>query len=272
MSLTTYLRSKRFRNYFVDWVVTSVAMAYFFIVAEHARPFNRQFKLNDHTIQHPFTHEERVTGHMCLFLAAFVPSVSMTVGSFIKHRKNKDQALHLLQVSLLGAALTVSLDGIITDILKNWVGRPRPDFLERCGAPSNTPTDVFVDISVCTAPLGELRLIDGMRSTPSGHSSISFSAFLFLAMWLFGQLQLSVNVASKPVYLYILSMSPLVLAAYVALSRVQDYRHHFSDIVSGMIIGCSVAVAVYRKYFHSVFAENSHEINGEEDNSGVLPL
>lgn len=246
-------------------------MAYFFIVAENAKPFNRQFKLNDHTIQHPFTHSERVTGHMCLFLAGFVPLVVMTITSFVKHRKNKDQAFHLLQVSLLGTALAVSVNGVITDILKNWVGRPRPDFLERCGAPANTPTDVFVDISVCTAPLGQLRLIDGMRLTPSGHSLISFSAFLFLAMWLFGQMQLSSNVASKPVHLYLVSFLPLILAAYVALSRVQDYRHHFLDIVLGMFIGCTVAVAVYRKYFHSVFVETSNQINGEEEGSG-LPI
>ncbi|XBA49392.1 hypothetical protein SBP28_003938 [Candidozyma auris] len=271
MTLASYIRSKRFRNYSIDWIVTAITMAYFFLVAEHARPFNRQFKLNDHTIQHPFAQQERVTGHMCLILAAVVPTVVMTITSFSKHRKNRDQALHLLQVSLLGTALAVSVDGVITDTLKNWVGRPRPDFLERCGAPANTPTDVFVDISVCTAPLGELRLIDGMRSTPSGHSSISFSAYLFLAMWLFGQLQLSVNVAAKPVYLYLVSASPLLLAAYVALSRVQDYRHHFSDIVSGMFIGCSVAIAIYRKYFHSVFDENPHEINGEEEGSG-LPI
>lgn len=270
MTLTTYIRLKRFRNYGVDWTVTLVVLTYFFLVAEHARPFNRQFKLNDHTIQHPFTHHERVTGPMCLLLAAIVPTIVMTTGSFLKHRKNKDQALHLLQVSLLGSVLTVSVAGVITDILKNWVGRPRPDFLERCGAPEGTPLDLFVDISVCTAPLGELRLIDGMRLTPLGHSLISFSAFLFLAMWIFGQLQLSVNVASKPVYLYILSLLPLILAAYVALSRVQDYRHHFLDIVLGMLIGCTVAAAIYRKYFHSLFVETSHEINGEEE-TGILP-
>lgn len=254
----------------MDWAVTLAITAYFFLVAEHAKPFNRQFKLNDHTIQHPFTHQERVTGPMCLILAAIVPTTVMTLGSFVKHRKSKDQALHLLQVSLLGAMLTVSLAGVITDILKNWVGRPRPDFLERCGAADSTPTDVFVDISVCTAPLGELRLIDGMRLTPLGHSLISFSAYLFLALWIFGQLQLSVNVTSKPLYLYVFSFLPLILAAYVALSRVQDYRHHFLDIVLGMIIGCTVAVAIYRKYFNSVFAETSDEINGEKEGA-VLP-
>lgn len=265
MLLATYLQLAKFRRYIPDWVAAGIVFTYFILVAEHAKPFNRQFKLNDPTIQHPFTHQERVTGHACLLLAAVVPLVVMTTVTFIKHRKAKAHAWHVLQVSLLGAYLSVSIDGVITDILKNWVGRPRPDFLERCGALAGTPVDVFVDISVCTAPLGALRLTDGMRSTPSGHSSISFSAFLFLAMWLYGQLQLLRNVVSRPVYLYLFAASPLLLAAYVALSRVQDYRHHFVDIFTGGALGCAVAVSVYSKFFNSIYAANSDEIIGEEE-------
>lgn len=42
------------------------------------------------------------------------------------------QALHYLQVSILGLLISLSLNGVITDILKVWIARPRPDFLERC--------------------------------------------------------------------------------------------------------------------------------------------
>lgn len=270
MSLATYIRLERFRRYAPDWICVGVIFVFFFLVAERSKPFNRQFKLSDPTIQHPFAVVERVSGPMCLVLAATVPLVVMTLFTFVKHRKQKDEAWHLLQVSLLGAYLTVSVDGVVTDILKNWVGRPRPDFLARCGAKSSTPLDVFVDVSVCTGPLGGGALVDGMRSTPSGHLSISFSAFLFLSMWLFGQLQLLVNVSTNPVYLYLVAGSPLLLAAYVALSRVQDYRHHFVDIILGSILGCTVAIVVYRKFFNSVIGPKSHEIAGEDHH--ILPV
>lgn len=271
MTLSTYARLQRFRKYIPDWVSAAVVLAYFFLVAEHAKPFNRQFKLSDPTIQHPFAYKERVSGHECLFLAAVVPLITILVVTFIKHRNDKDTAWHVLQASLLGVAVTVSVDGVITDILKNWVGRPRPDFLERCGPQRGTASDVFVDITVCTAPLGERILTDGMRLTPLGHSLISFSAFLFLTMWLFGQYNLVRDAANKAVHWYILAASPLLLATYVALSRTQDYRHHFTDVISGSMLGCAVAVVVYHRYFMPVAGEQS-DLLVDDDRREILPL
>lgn len=269
MLFATYLQLKRFNRYVSDWIATGLIFGYFFLVAEHALPFNRQFKLNDPTIQHPFTVHERVTGHMCLALAAIVPSVVIAAVTFVKYKHNRNNCWHLLQVSLLGLAFTVSVDGVITDILKCWVGRARPDFLQRCGPEEGTPVDVFVDVSVCTAPLGTSLLADGMRSTPSGHSSILFSAFLFLSLWIWGQFQLSKP--GRPLHVYLFAVSPLLLAAYVALSRVQDYRHHFVDIFLGGILGCTVAILVYGKYFHPIASEKSHELRDEDDEL-TLPL
>lgn len=92
----------------------------------------------------------------------------------------------------------------------------------------------LVDISVCTGPLGESVLIDGLRSTPSGHSSISFSGLLYLTLWLLGQFKLlQPRSSSRYIYNYLVVFSPLLLATYVALSRTQDYRHHFADIILG---------------------------------------
>ncbi|GEQ71658.1 hypothetical protein JCM33374_g5344 [Metschnikowia sp. JCM 33374] len=269
MLLATYIKSNSFRRYIPDWLTTGAILAYFFLIAEHAKPFNRQFKLNDSTLQHPFATHERVTGNMCILLASVVPTLVITVLTFFKHHKAKNHAWHVLQVSILGLALTIAVDGVITDILKGWVGRPRPDFLARCGPIRGTPVDQFVDVSVCTAPLGDSLLADGMRSTPSGHSSISFSAFLYLAMWIYGQFQLAHH--PRNIHLHALAGLPLVLASYVALSRVQDYRHHFVDIFSGGFLGCTIAVTIYHKYFHHVTSEKSNEVLGDEDDK-LLPL
>ncbi|OBA22966.1 PAP2-domain-containing protein [Metschnikowia bicuspidata var. bicuspidata NRRL YB-4993] len=269
MYAATYLSLNLFRRYLPDWITTGVMFAYFFLVAEHAMPFNRQFKLEDATLQHPFTVAERVPGVTCLVLATVVPALVIAVVTFSKHAKTKSHAWHVFQISLLGLALTVSVDGVVTDILKCWVGRPRPDFLARCGPMEGTPVDQFVDISVCTAPLGMSVLADGMRSTPSGHSSISFSAFLYLAMWIYGQFQLTRR--PRDIHLHLLAALPLLLASYVALSRVQDYRHHFVDIFLGGILGCTIAYTMYHKYFHPVSSLLSHEVLGAEDDK-LLPL
>lgn len=267
MTLATYLRLAQFRRYVPDWVVAALVLAYFVLIGEKAKPFNRQFKLSDPTLQHPFATHERVPNALCLALAAGVPFLVMTLCTFVKHR-SRPQVWHVLQVLLLGAVLAIAVDGAITDVLKNWVGRPRPDFLQRCGAKAGTPLDVYVDVSVCTAPLGEGILTDGMRLTPLGHSSISFAAYLYLLMWLFGQYKM-LNVSTLLLQ-YMAASAPLFLATYVALSRTQDYRHHFVDIFSGGFLGCAIAVAVYSRYFRPVTHANLDEINGEEEHE--LPL
>lgn len=75
----------------------------------------------------------------------------------------------------------------LTDIVKNAVGRPRPDLLDRCQAKAGTPGDILVDYTVCTQK-NRHRLDDGFRSFPSGHSSMAFMGLGFLSWWLAGQL------------------------------------------------------------------------------------
>jgi diacylglycerol diphosphate phosphatase / phosphatidate phosphatase len=74
----------------------------------------------------------------------------------------------------------------LTDIVKNAVGRPRPDMLARCKPALGTPRDIIVDIGVCTEANQRL-LQDGWRAFPSGHSSWSFAGLGYLALYMAGQ-------------------------------------------------------------------------------------
>lgn len=261
--ITSYLNTATFRRHLPDWAVAFVLAFYFYFVAEHAHPFDRQFSLNDLSLSHPFTNSERVTGHECLYIGFLVPIITICAISLFDR---KNQWVHKLQISLLGLIISLTTNGVFTDTLKNWIGRPRPDFLARCGAAVGTPVNILVDISVCTAPLGARALTDGMRSAPLGHSSISFSSMLYLTLWLVGQYKLLQKL--KPLYKLLLAGLPLLLATYIALSRTQDYRHHFSDVILGSIIGSLFAWFSYRRYFTSVGAEDAGMVEEEE----LLPL
>lgn len=95
--------------------------------------------------------------------------------------------LHLLQVSILGLAASFAFNGFVTNFLKVYIGRPRPDLLARCVPAAGTPTDQLVTVAVCTAT--DVKVLnEGFKSCPSGHSRISFSCLGFLAIWLCGQL------------------------------------------------------------------------------------
>lgn len=113
------------------------------------------------------------------------------------------------------------LTTFITDVIKNAVGRPRPDLISRCKPKPGTPKDVLVDISVCTEKNHHV-LHDGWRSFPSGHSSFAFAGLGFLALFFCGQMH--VFRPRTDLGRALLAMAPLLCAAMIAISRCEDYR------------------------------------------------
>ncbi|KAG0363863.1 hypothetical protein BGZ54_007998, partial [Gamsiella multidivaricata] len=141
------------------------------------------------------------------------------------------------------------------------VGRPRPDLLDRClsiydndydGTPLpllTDPVNMLSNTSICTRT--EL-LRDGFKSFPSGHSSFSFGGLGYLSMYLAGKLQLFDE--RGHIYKSVVVLAPLILAALIATSRVDDYRHHWQDVTVGSFIGSVFAVFSYRQYYPSLAA------------------
>jgi diacylglycerol diphosphate phosphatase/phosphatidate phosphatase len=272
MMLPLLVRSQIFKRNFADWVLAVLLFVYFFAVAEHAKPFHREFSLSDPTIQHPFANDERVSGMQCLLIASMVPLFTIVGVAFYRRDRLKpaEDHIHYIQLSVLGLLLSLTINGVFTDILKNWIARPRPDFLARCGPAKGTDPVKMVTIAVCTAPLGQRVLTDGMRSTPSGHASISFSGLLYLTLWLCGHFR--VTRPTSPVYKLLLAVLPVLGATYIALSRTQDYRHHFSDIVLGGLLGNLIALGIYHKYFPSIFSAQPDQPLLPKDDDVSLPI
>lgn len=121
---------------------------------------------------------------------------------------------------------SVILTCFITDVIKNAVGRPRPDLISRCKPALGTPKDELVTISVCTET-DHHTLHDGWRSFPSGHSSLSFAGLGFLALFFAGQTH--VFRPRTDLSRTLLSIAPLLGAAMIAISRCEDYRYVFRN-------------------------------------------
>ena len=81
--------------------------------------------------------------------------------------------LRQLNVAILGLALSSSAAFCLTNILKNAVGRPRPDLIDRCQPrPGSADRPVFgLSTSAICMQTDHAKLKDGFRSWPSGHSS-----------------------------------------------------------------------------------------------------
>ncbi|XP_026313046.1 phospholipid phosphatase 2 isoform X2 [Piliocolobus tephrosceles] len=139
----------------------------------------------------------------------------------------------VLGAFLFGAAVSQSL----TDLAKYMIGRLRPNFLAVCDPDwSRINCSVYVQLEkVCRgnpADVTEARL-----SFYSGHSSFGMYCMLFLALYVQARLCGKWARLLRPTVQFFL----VAFALYVGYTRVSDYKHHWSDVLVGLLQGALVA-------------------------------
>lgn len=139
-------------------------------------PFHRLFALDNDAIRYPYAEVERVSVPWNIFYAGVLPLLLLISWAIILR-----PGWHKAHVTILGLFICLALTSFLTDIVKNSVGRPRPDLLARCKPAEGTPLHKLVSIEVCTETAHHL-LHDGWRSFPSGHSSFAFAGLGYLAL------------------------------------------------------------------------------------------
>lgn len=154
--------------------------------------------------------------------------------------------LHKAHVTILGLFISLILSSFITDVIKNSVGRPRPDLIARCKPKKGTPKHGLINIEVCSETDHHV-LHDGWRSFPSGHSSFAFAGLGYLALVFAGQMH--VFRPHTDLARALVALVPLLGAAMIAISRCEDYRHDVYDVTTGSLLGILMALFSYRKYY-----------------------
>ncbi|MCD7446903.1 putative lipid phosphate phosphatase 3, chloroplastic [Datura stramonium] len=149
-----------------------------------------------------------------------------------------------LHHAILGLLFSVLVTAVITDAIKDAVGRPRPDFFWRCFPDGKEVYNKWGDV-VCHGDKNVVK--EGHKSFPSGHTSLSFAGLGFLSLYLSGKIQ--VFDCKGHVAKLCLVLLPLLLASLVAISRVDDYWHHWQDVFAGGLIGLVVAALCYLQFF-----------------------
>ncbi|XP_023746271.1 putative lipid phosphate phosphatase 3, chloroplastic isoform X2 [Lactuca sativa] len=149
-----------------------------------------------------------------------------------------------LHHAILGLLFSILITGVLTDAIKDATGRPRPDFFWRCFPDGVDNYDQWGNV-VCHGKDSDIR--EGHKSFPSGHSSWSFAGLGFLALYLAGKIK--VFDRRGHVAKLCIVFLPILMASLVAVSRVDDYWHHWQDVFAGGILGFTVAIFCYLQFF-----------------------
>ncbi|XP_047039517.1 phospholipid phosphatase 5 [Helicoverpa zea] len=234
------IRSANF-NLFIEIIVRLILMSAFCYM-ETMEPFTRVIQKAELESDFMYPHMESYVPGGALW--AIVLSVPCTLSLIAWAGCNDcNDAFEIL----LSWSLALGINGVLTDMMKLIVGRPRPDFYYRC-----FPDGVETKYLQCTGDATEI--MEGRKSFPSGHSSLSFCSLGMASAWLCGRLGVLSRRRGSGLRV-VTCLLPLMVAGCVALSRSCDYHHHWQDILVGSILGFTVAIFCYRQYYNPLSSD-----------------
>ncbi|XP_055010051.1 phospholipid phosphatase 1 isoform X3 [Boleophthalmus pectinirostris] len=233
-----------------------------FAILNFQQPFQRGFFCNDESVKYPYK-EDTISHQLLGGLMIPVLIITMIIGEclLVYHKKLQSKSSFGSYVAciykavgtfLFGAAMSQSL----TDIAKYSIGRLRPHFLDICRPDwklINCSMGAYIEDYTCTGDPQKVQ--EGRLSFYSGHSSFSMYCMLFLALYLQARLQFEWARLLRPT----LQFFVIAASVYTGLSRVSDYKHHWSDVLTGLLQGALMAILVV--FFVSDFFKPGLENN-----------
>ncbi|KAI5819651.1 phosphatidic acid phosphatase type 2/haloperoxidase [Pyronema omphalodes] len=201
---------KMLGSYLLDWIVVLGTVAFAGSTSIWVVPNTRPFSLDDISIQFPFQTAAKIPTWLLLVCSVLIPILVILLLTLalpsprpLTGRLNGlKRKLYCLNTAWLGLALSLTMAILITNGLKNLLGRPRPDLISRCHIDPNDVEAIkkwtigpgkLLDWRICqtvskgstlAGALNEADIRDGFRSFPSGHCSMSFAGLTYLSIFL----------------------------------------------------------------------------------------
>ncbi|XP_023692458.1 phospholipid phosphatase 1 [Paramormyrops kingsleyae] len=236
----------------LDILCLGLAGLPFAILTSQHNTFKRGFFCSDDSIRYPFKEDtisyQLLGGVMIPFtlIVLVCGECLLVTQSHPNQQVNSQSSLLCCYLRAIYKALGSFVFGLamsqsLTDIAKYSIGRLRPHFLAVC-QPALGPDDCisgrYIENATC---MGDESLVNEARvSFYSGHSSFSMYCMVFLALYLQARLQKKWARLLRPMLQFFL----ISASVYVGLTRVSDYMHHWSDVLTGLLQGALVAVLI----------------------------
>lgn len=232
-----------------------------FVVVEYVTtPFERHLTpraLDD--VKYPFDRHNTVPPWLVPIYGLVLPVVLAVVYHAMMNCEIRE--FHDL---VFGALINLAITAAATGFLKETLGRPRPNFFERCYGDTYSTAEPFdhdnpfdqLNPPDCTNP-NKAEVAEGRRSFPSGHSSWAMCSMFYITLFLIGKMR--VFDGRGHVWKLVVSLVPTWLAIVIGITRIDDYMHHWTDVVAGWLLGMLVATMIYLMYYPSPFARSGSE-------------
>uniref|UniRef100_A0A3B3HAF8 Phosphatidic acid phosphatase type 2D n=1 Tax=Oryzias latipes TaxID=8090 RepID=A0A3B3HAF8_ORYLA len=232
----------------LDLICLLVASIPFFACEFKAvTPYKRGFFCGDSSITYPYLEKEAIPDTFLIAGGITITGLTIAVGECFRVRFQRVRSRAFVQnhyVSCLYKELGSFLFGCcvcqsLTNMAKLSVGRLRPNFLSVCNITyasiSCIPGQYVPDI---TCKQTNLKMVEEARkSFFSGHASFAMYTMLYLSFYLQARLLWRGARLLRPLVQFLLVM----IAIYTGLSRISDYRHHPTDVLTGFIQGALTA-------------------------------
>ncbi|KAH7492020.1 hypothetical protein PRIC2_002319 [Phytophthora ramorum] len=200
---------------------------------------------------------EQVPMHMLIIVSLAIAITTNLFMNYVCPMLFKVRVIaHDFRDFLLSLGQAITLSTFLVNFMKNMAGRFRPCFFAMCDWNHDVVWDGVTNL--CSDPDGD---DEGRKSFPSGHSSFAWSVMGVLTLYLLGRARLtsaeqSGSIVQEGVRTFKLFFCflPCLAAAWVAITRSTDNRHHFSDIVAGSAIGAAAACLAYNHNYGSIYA------------------
>ncbi|XP_051550220.1 phospholipid phosphatase 2-like [Myxocyprinus asiaticus] len=227
----------------VDVLCVVVASLPFVIMNIASQPYERGIYCQDESIGYPIR-PETIT-HVTLAVVTITCTViiissgeaylvySKKIRSNSTFNQYVSTIYKVLGTFLFGGAVSQSL----TDLAKYTIGRPRPHFLAVCAPKVCKGYMATINCTGDPRDVTEARL-----SFYSGHSSFGMYCMLFLAFYVQARLNEKWARLLRPTIQFFL----VAFAVYVGYTRVSDYKHHWSDVLVGLLQGALIAILTVR--------------------------
>lgn len=178
-----------------------------------------------------------ISGFVNLMVVTVIPIVFYLIMYIVL--KVNDEVEYVVPYNVIGVTClhlgSIFISGLMCHFVKNYVGRPRPDYYD------------YVKNIAANHPQKEVMAKEAFKSFPSGHSCTAASGCLSFC------LILSKMLYCHDLWCIFLKIIPISYAFFIGTCRVREYRHHPDDVIAGMLFGFIITMFCHLASSYSLF-------------------